>query len=543
MQVASERAFCFGKFVLDLRRGCLRAAEREIELRPKSFGVLRYLVENAGRLVPKDEILKAVWPDVTVTDESLTRCVSDIRLALEDADQSIIKTMSRRGYVFAAPVSSVPPDDRSPAPIERTSAVGKYGAAAATAAGRLSGARLSLVVLPFVNLSGDPTQDYLSDAITEGLTTYLSRIRGAFVIARSIAMSYKGKAIDVRQIGRELGVLYVLEGSEQHSGGRVRVSAQLIDAGTGAHLWAERFDADQADLLQMQDEIVTRLARALQIELAAIESVRISRSNSENQDAEDLALNGEAIYLRYGPSRRESQAGFELCERALTIDPSNVRALGILAERYTTRVTGMQSIDRDADIGRSDELASRALAADPNSYHAHHAKARVLVAQKRVDEALIEAERSLRLNPGFIPTYLVLCQASLMLGLPERAIEHANKVKRFSPPDPYLYVFHTQEGLAHIMLHQDALAVTCLRRAVANNPEFPAAAAYLVAALALSGNEAEAHAQLKTYLSLRDTTTRTIAGWRRMAYSDNPAYLAFRERVYAGLSKAGMPEA
>jgi TolB-like protein len=542
MQVASERAFGFGRFVLDLRRGCLRAGDREIELRPKSFGVLRYLVENAGRLVPKDEIIKAVWPEVTVTDESLTRCVSDIRLALEDGDQNIIKTMSRRGYIFAAPVSSEPPDDRSAARIERASAVAKDSAAAATAAGILSGARFSLVVLPFVNLSGDPAQDYLSDAITEGLTTYLSRIRGAFVIARSIAMSYKGKAIDVRQIGRELGVRYVLEGSEQHSGGRVRVSAQLIDVDTGAHLWAERFDADQADLLQMQDEIVTRLARALQIELAALESIRISRSTSESQDAEDLALNGEAIYLRYGPSRRESETGFELCERALTIDPDNVRALGILAEKYTTRVTGMQSIDRDSDIRRSDELASRALAVDPNSYHAHHAKARVLVAQKRADEALIEAERSLRLNPGFIPTYLVLCQANLMLGLPETAIEHANKVKRFSPPDPYLYVFHTQEGLARIMLHQDALAVTCLRRAVANNPEFPAAAAYLVAALALSGKEAEAREQLKTYLSLRDTTTRTVAGWRKMAYSDNPIYVAFRERIYEGLSKAGMPD-
>src|SRR5262245_48704166 len=537
MHVASERAFQFGKFVLDLRRGCLRAGDREIELRPKSLGVLSYLVENAGRLVPKDEIMKAVWPNVVVTDESLTRCVSDIRLALEDADQTIIKTMSRRGYVFAAPVLSAPLDRRPAERIERAAAVTKDAAA-----GLPSGTRFSLVVLPFVNLSGDPAQDYISDAITEGLTTYLSRIRGAFVIARSIAMTYKGKAVDVRQIGRALGVRYVLEGSEQHSGGRVRISAQLIDVDTGAPLWAERFDADQADLLQMQDEIVTRLARALQIELAALESVRISRNGIENQDAEDLALNGEAIYLRYGPSRRESETGFELCQRALIIDPNNVRALGILAEKYITRVTGMQSVDRDADIRRSDELAARALTADPNSYHAHHAKARVLVAQKRADEALIEAERSLRLNPGFIPSYLVLCQANLMLGLPEKTIEYATKVKRLSPPDPYLYVFHTQEGLGHLMLDQDDLAVACLRQAVANNPEFPAAAAYLVAALALSGKDAEALAQLSSYLSLRDTTIRTIAGWRKMAYSDNRAYLALRERVYEGLRKAGMPE-
>ena len=537
MHVASEKAWCFGKFTLDLRRGCLRAGEREVDLRPKSFEVLRYLVENAGRLVPKDEIIKVVWPNVTVNEESLTRCVSDIRLALEDAEQNLIKTMARRGYIFAAPVLNGTAHDGSREDPARTPPRG-----GAVSPALLSGARLSLVVLPFVNLSGDPAQDHLADAITDGLTTYLSRIRGAFVIARSIAMTYKGRPIDVRQIGRDLGVRYVLEGSEQHGGSRVRVSAQLIDVNTGAHLWAERFDADHVDLLQTQDEIVTRLARALQIELTALESARISRSGSESREAEDLALEGEAIYLRYGPSRRESEVAFELCERALAADPNNVRALGILAEKYTTRLTAMQSIDRDADITRSDDLATRALAADPNSYHAHHAKARVLVAQKRADEALIEAERSLRLNPGFIPSYLVLCQVSLMRGLPEKAIEHAAKVKRLSPPDPYLYVFHTQEGLAHIMLREDARAVVCLQQAVANNPEFPAAAGYLVAALALSGKVAEAREQLERYLSLRDAHVRTIAGWRRMAYSEDPAYLALRERIYQGLRKAGMVE-
>jgi adenylate cyclase len=179
-------------------------------------------------------------------------------------------------------------------------------------------------------------------------------------LRKVVAVTYRDKGIDVRQIGRELGVRYVLEGSQQHNGSRVRVSTQLIDVGSGAHLWAERFDADFVDLLQTQDEIVTRLARALQIELTAIESARISHSAAERRDAEALALAGEAIYLRYGPSRRESEGGFELCERALAIDADNVRARGILAERTTTRVTGMQSIDRDADIKRSDELATRA---------------------------------------------------------------------------------------------------------------------------------------------------------------------------------------
>src|SRR5262249_39375489 len=261
----------------------------------------------------------------------------------------------------------------------------------------------------------------------------------------------------------------------------------------------------------------------------------------EGQNAEDLALAGEANYLRFGPSRRESEKGFQLCERALAIDPNNVRALGILAERTTMRVTGMQSIDRDADIRRSEQLVIRALAADPNSYHAHHAKARLLVAENRAEEALIEAERSLRLNPGFIPSYLVMCQANLMLGLPKNAIEHARKVKRLSPPDPYLYVFHTQEGLAHIMLGEDDLAVACLRPAEGSHPEFPAASGYLVAALALTGNAAEAGEELARYLALPDARIKTVAGWRRMAYSQHPAYLALRDRIYSGLQMAGMP--
>ncbi|MGY4283743.1 TolB-like protein/cytochrome c-type biogenesis protein CcmH/NrfG [Bradyrhizobium sp. LM2.7] len=533
MQVISEKIFNFGKFILDLRRGCLRTDNREVELRPKSFEVLRYLVENAGRLVPKNEIIEAVWPNVTVTDESLTRCVSDIRLVLEDVDQTSIRTVPRRGYVFEAPVSIGTPDQAPDETIARSHVSG-------LPAEKLHGGRFSLVVLPFVSLSGGDTDDYFADAITDGLTTLLSRIRDAFVIARRIAMTYKGKALDIRQIGQELGVRYVLEGSEQHSASLVRVSAQLIDVDTGAHLWAERFDADYVDPLQAQDEIVTRLARALQIELTALESARIAPSATGGPGAEALALAGEAAYLRYGPSRRESELGFQLCERALEIDPNNVRALAILAEKTTMRVTGMQSIDRNADIRRSEELVARALAVDSNSYHAHHAKARLLVAQKRADEALIEAERALRLNPGFIPSYLVLCQANLMLGLAKKAIEYARKVKRLSPPDPYLYVFHTQEGLAHLMLREDDLAVACLRQAVANNPEFPAASGYLVAALALTGKASEAREQLERYLSLPDARIKTVAGWRRMAYSEDPAYRALRDRIYEGLREAGM---
>jgi TolB-like protein len=545
MQAADAQIFRFEEYTLDLKRGSLRAGDREIELRPKSFETLRYLIENAGRLISKDELIKAIWPNTTVGDESLARCVSDVRLALGDSDQRIIKTLQRRGYLFAAPISV---DDRtSPTP----SGALRAGLSAEHQA-RLpdptnvamphSYPRLSLVVLPFINLSGDTTQDYLADIITEGLTACLSRIRDSFVIARTTAFTYKGKALDVKQIGRELGVLYVLEGSAQQSGRRVRVSAQLVDADTGAHLWADRFDSDQADLFQMQDEIVTRLARALEIELAAVEAAHISSTRSENLDAEEMALRGEAIFLAYGVYRDEAEAGFDLCERALEIDPNNVRALSIIAEKFATRVSSLQSIDREADIRRAHELATRALATDPNSYHAHQAMARVMLAEKRPQEAIVAAERSLSLNPGFIPAYRNLCVATTYLGNPQKTVEYADKAMRLSPSDPYLAFFHLFKAVGCFMQHRDDEATASLRRAVAYSPEFSNAVAWLAAVLALTGHEAEARDALKRYFLIRGTKSRTIAQWKSLAYSDNAIYLAFRERYYKGLRKAGMPE-
>jgi len=545
MPAASDDTFRFEGYMLDLRRGCLHAGDREVELRPKSFEMLRYLVQNAGRLISKDELIKAVWQNATVTDESLTRCVSDVRLALGDADQRIIKTLLRRGYLFASPVSAGTPGSpmlSAGRPDGFSAEPGKPLPASAGVTSPRSLPRLSLVVLPFVNLSGDPAQDYLADVITEGLTAYLSRIRGSFVIARTTAFTFKGKAVDVKRIGQELGVRYILEGSAQQSGARVRVGAQLVDADTSAHLWADRFDADRADLLHMQDEIVTRLARALEIELAAVEAARISRTSPASPDAEDMALRGEAIFLAYGVYRDEAEAGFDLCERALEIDPDNVRALSILAEKFATRVSSMQSVDSEADIRRADELASRALAIDPNSYHARQARARVLLAQKRPEETILAAERSLSLNPGFIPAYRNLCVATIYLGDPQRTIEYADKAMRLSPIDPYLAFFHLFKAMGRFMQQRDADAIGSLRRAVAYSPELSSAFAWLAAVLALAGHETEAHEALNRYFVIRGTKSRTIAQWKLLAHSDNQTYLAFRERYYEGLRRAGMPE-
>jgi adenylate cyclase len=403
-------------------------------------------------------------------------------------------------------------------------------------------ARLSLVVLPFANLSGDPAQDYLADVLTEEVTTSVARIGGSFVIARSTAFAYKGKAVDAKQVGKDLGVRYLLEGSVEPSGNRVRLNAQLIDAGTGAHVWADRFDADRADLLEMQDEIVTRLSRALQLTLVEVDAARVARTRPGNLDAEDLAMRCEATVENTRPGSDEMQAGYNLCEQALERDGNNVRALIDLSFKFLDRVLEIQSLNREADIRQADELVSRALAIDPNAYAAHFAKAEVLLAQRRFEEAIVESERSLALNPSFVNAYNGLCTANSLLGRPEKSIEYADRAIRLSPRDQMLYVFYLEKGFALALLGQDIEAIEWLRRTVAMAPQWPLPQALLASALAVTGHEAEARETLTRYLSLGETRARTIAQWRSQRPSDNPVFRAYAERLAEGLRKAGMPD-
>ena len=248
-------------------------------------------------------------------------------------------------------------------------------------------ARFSIVVLPFNNLSGDPTQDYLVDALTDELTTSLARIlRDGFVIARNTAFTYKGKPVDAKAIGKDLGVRYVLEGSVQPSSAETRVNAQLIDADTGAHLWAEQFDTPRADLLQMQDEIVTHLARALLLQIPDVEVARLKRTPTTNPDARDLALQCFAAEQKAGFIGKDADAGFHLCEQALAADPNNVPALSTLSFKFWLPVMYGRSADPKSDIAHADELLTRGLEIDPDAAPAHLYKSYVLAMQSRIDD-------------------------------------------------------------------------------------------------------------------------------------------------------------
>jgi adenylate cyclase len=402
-------------------------------------------------------------------------------------------------------------------------------------------AQLSIVVLPFSNLSGDASQDYLGDVLTEELTTSLSRLPGSFVVSRTTAVSYRGKAMDVKQIGKELGVRYVLEGSAQKSGMRVRVDAQLIDVATGAHLWADQFDADQTDLLAMQDEIVTHLARAIQVELTTAEASRIARAHPENPDAEELALQCEAAYLHGGPISKEMAQASGLCEQALRIDKNNVRALVVLAIRRLALLYNWQSIDPQADRLAADELISRALAIDSNNYFAHYARSQFLAPQ-RPDEAIVEAELALALNPSFLPAYISLWVANWTAGRTEKADQYLDEALRLGPHDSLANVFLGEKGDGLFNQSRYEAATEFFKRAIAVAPEAVNPNFKRAASLALSGHDAEAREALRRYLALPLDIPKTIAQFKARQPYDTPNLRSYYDRLYEGLRKAGLAE-
>jgi adenylate cyclase len=400
-----------------------------------------------------------------------------------------------------------------------------------------SAPRLSLVVLPFANLSNDPEQEYFADGITDDLTTDLSRIKGSLVIARNTAFSYKGKPVDAKQIGRELRVRYVLEGSVQRAGNQVRVNAQLIDAENGANLWAERFDRDIGDLFALQNEITARIANALQGQLAIAES----RRPADNPDAIDYILRGRAV-LTNPISRENYDKADEYFEKALALDPHSVDAAAWLAVSLTVRVTDELSDSPDADLQRAEQLAAQVLAADPNSALAHYAKAQVLRAQSRFKEAIPEYETAIALDPSRVPAYAHVGWCKFLSGSVDDALPYFEHVIRLSPTGPGIAPWYGRMGVIQLLKSQIDAAIASLEKASWENPRLPFVHAYLAAAYALKGESERAHAQLaeaqklsKAYASLADVA--------KSSWFDDPKIRALADATYfPGLRKAGLPE-
>jgi TolB-like protein len=400
-----------------------------------------------------------------------------------------------------------------------------------------SAPRLSIVVLPFANIGGSPEQDYFVDGVTESLTTDLSRIHGAFVIARNTAFSYKRKAIDVKQIGRELNVRYVLEGSVQRGGNRLRVNVQLIDAETGNHLWAERFDKPVADLFDMQDEIVSRLANTLNAQLIAVEARRAERS--PHPDATDLCFQG-AAWLNRGraPENMAQARGFY--ERALALEPENVEALVGTAWVNFAIGTNLLPDDRIERLTAAEAAVTKALSLAPNHPMAHNILGNVQIFTNRAAQGIAECERSLALDRNLARAHANIGIAKLHLGRGGETEAHVEQALRLSPRDTVVYISSLFVGLAKFWQGADAEAMVWLRRSLEANRNYPSAHFYLAAVLAQGGELDEARATAQAGLALNPSFT--IRRFRTNAPSNHPVYLAGRERLIEGMRMAGVPE-
>jgi adenylate cyclase len=400
--------------------------------------------------------------------------------------------------------------------------------------------RLSIIVLPFENLSHDPDQDYFADAITEDLTTDLSRIAGSFVIARNTAFTYKGIAVDVKQLGRDLGVHYALEGSVRRLGDQVQVNVELIDANTGAQVWADRFDTDRRDLADAQNEITGRLARTLNVEL--VQAVGRQIENERNPDAQDLIMRGWALYQRTQAATSRETAKQEF-EQALKIDPDSYEAkLGIAAVLVVDLANGTSG-HPESDEAEAEKLLSELLGRNPNRAQLHDTMALLRRYQNRLPESRIEWQRAIELDPNDAIAYGQLGVTLIYLGDPAAAIPLEEKRIHLNPDDPNIALAYWSLGLAHLLQGHLPEAVDWLTKARAANPNIYYIDLDLAAALALKGDMASAHDALAASLKLKpeiNSMTRQRARW---AYSNNPAYRALAEKtVDVGLRLAGMPE-
>jgi TolB-like protein len=510
----------FSGFTLDLTRGALLERGAEVKLRPKSFEALRYLVSHAGQLASKDELVEAVWGKASVSDESIAKCVSEIRAVLHDEAGEIVTTVPRRGYRFSAAVDSRPASqfegDVAQPP------------------------RLSIVVMPFLNLGGSAEQQYFVDGVTENLTTDLSRIRGAFVIARNTAFTYRGRPVDVKQVGRELGVRYVLEGSVQRGDNRMRVNVQLIDAESGSHLWAERFDKPLGDLFDIQDEIVARLAGALNAQLVAAEAKRAEKA--ANPDATDLYFQGMAWFNK-GAAAENLKRARDYCDQALTVDPDHVDAL--VHWGHVVRMMASQSLvaDCQATFQDAERYLNRALSLVLDHARGRAALGALYIWTRRTARGIAECEHALALDRNLAQAHANMGWGKVFCGRGEETQAHIEQALRLSPRDPSASLWLHAVGAAKLHLGLLDEAVAWYRKSVEANGNVAIAQFWLAVALGRIGRWDEARAWVKAALALNPTFT--IARAREDSarlFEDEATILADFEPNLEALRQAGLPE-
>ena len=452
MEMRDERVFEFEGFTLDAARRTLCAGGCDVALRPKSFDVLHCLVRQAGRLVTKGSLFETVWPGITATDESLARCVSDIRLALDDREPRIIKTVPGRGYVVAVPVAARPPDGRPeplaehrPQPIEPDVPD-----------------RPSIAVLPFTDMTAEPDHAFFSDGITEDITSALCRLKGFLVIARNTMFAYKGQSVDVRRIGRELGVRYVLEGSVRKAGNDIRVTAQLLETDGGKHLWAERYDRKLEQIFAIQDEITASIVGRIGPELLAAEYARSSRKPTHNLDAWECVI--RALYHSSQQSEAESRKALEFLDQALRHDGDYAQALGMKAWILVFRAfQGWE--DMGHVLPQVKPLIAHAMAVDNDELWPYLAQGMVGYATRDDELSMAALTRAVELSPNSVNAHGLLGNAHSFGGRAAEALVCIRHAMRLSPRDTFLSDFELYNAFAYFQAAQYDLGLKFAQQA------------------------------------------------------------------------------
>ena len=500
---------------------------------------------NLGDVIVEDDDIFGDGVNVAARLEALAEpggiCISRVvrdqirdklAYAFEDLGEQSVKNIARPVRVYALrpeAVASLPSPSKPTAPSISQPAVAP---------------RLSIVVLPFTNLSNDPEQQYFADGITEDLTTDLSRLAGMIVISRNTSFTYQGKRVDTKHIGRELGVRYVLEGSVRRAGNRVRVNAQLIDSETDAHLWAGRFDGDTSDLFALQDEITSRIRNTLDLELIAAEAAR----SADRPGALDYVLRGRAT-LAKGPEREHKDEAISFFERALVIDPQFVQAQMRLANTLVARARERQSESPAADLERAERLLRQAIRSSPRNPLVHSYRGGLLRAQARWDEAIPEYEAALASDRNLTHALFGIGICKVMTGSVEEAIQPLEHSIRLDPRDPNIVYRYDWLGMVHLLQSRIDKAVVWFEKARSISPGIPDPHDHLAAAYSLNGETERAAAELAearrllgadALSSIARLRARGVAG---TGYWGAPKVRAMFEATYfAGLRKVGVPE-
>jgi TolB-like protein/DNA-binding winged helix-turn-helix (wHTH) protein/Tfp pilus assembly protein PilF len=533
--------FRFATYEIDLAQQELRRDGMAVPIEPQVFDVLAYLVQNRSRIVSKDELFEAVWKGRIVSDATLSSRISAARHAIGDdgAAQALIRTAQRRGFRFVGEVrvdEAVLPDQaKGPSP-EQVLAEDTPDLAPAVAPAEPFPLpnKPSIAVLPFHNMSGDPNQEYFADGLTEDIITSLSQQQWFLVIARNSSFTYKGEAGDVRQIAKQLGVRYILEGSVRKSASHVRVTGQLIDATLGNHLWAERYDRELADIFELQDEITTRVVGSVSPQILLAEAARVRRKTPQIIEAWDLVM--QALPYMWRMTTEDHGRAQDLLLEAIALDPEYAHAYALLGWTYVT----MFNLDTGRPIHEFTERAldagTRAVELDDQEPWGQLVLGLAHARRRRPKPALMHLSKAIELNPNFALGHAGLGYGLAAGGQPQRGLEALEQAHRLSPRDPFLAIYApTVRYMALFALGRYQDAIDVCRSTIARHPKHAGAWRLLTVSLALLGKVEEAKAALGQTLKLQPDLSLA-----HVEHNNIYAELADRERFREGLLKAGL---